>query len=89
MTFIARRPLEVEVQVITIGKDVAFVSLPGEVFVEVGISIMNGSIGYIPNKSAYPEGNYEVVSARCAARSGEILVTTAAKLLGAMFESAN
>jgi Neutral/alkaline non-lysosomal ceramidase, N-terminal len=96
------RPLEVEVQVITIGRDVAFVSLPGEVFVELGISIKkaspfphtmivelaNGSIGYIPNKSAYPEGNYEVVSARCAAGSGEMLVTAAAKLLGAMFESA-
>jgi neutral ceramidase len=96
------RPLEVEVQVITIGRDVAFVSLPGEVFVELGISIKkaspfpytmivelaNGSIGYIPNKSAYPEGNYEVVSARCAAGSGEMLVTTAAKLLGAMFEGA-
>jgi neutral ceramidase len=96
------RPLEVEVQVITIGRDVAFVSLPGEVFVELGISIKkaspfpytmivelaNGSIGYIPNKSAYQEGNYEVVSARCAAGSGEMLVTTAAKLLGAMFESA-
>ncbi len=96
------RPLEVEVQVITIGRDVAFVSLPGEVFVELGISIKkaspfpytmivelaNGSIGYIPNKSAYPEGNYEVVSARCAAGSGEMLVTTAAKMLGAMFESA-
>jgi neutral ceramidase len=96
------RPFEVEVQVITIGREVAFVSLPGEVFVELGISIKkaspfpytmivelaNGSIGYIPNKSAYPEGNYEVVSARCAAGSGEMLVTTAAKLLGAMFESA-
>jgi hypothetical protein len=90
------RPLEVEVQVIALGKDVAFVSLPGEVFVELGISIKkaspfpytmivelaNGSIGYIPNKSAYPEGNYEVASARCAAGSGEMLVTTAVKLLG-------
>ncbi len=96
------RPLEVEVQVITLGKDVAFVSLPGEVFVELGISIKkaspfpytmivelaNGSIGYIPNKSAYPEGNYEVVSARCAAGSGEMLVTTATKLLSAMYETA-
>jgi hypothetical protein len=96
------RPLEVEVQVVSIGRDVAFVSLPGEVFVELGISIKkaspfpytmivelaNGSIGYIPNKSAYPEGNYEVVSARCAAGSGEMLVTTAVKLLNEAFESA-
>jgi hypothetical protein len=89
------KPLEVEVQVIAIGRDVAFVSLPGEVFVELGLSIKkaspfpytmivelaNGSIGYIPNKSAYPEGNYEVVSARCAAGSGEMLVTAALNLL--------
>ena len=33
------------------------------------------TIGYIPNKSAYPEGNYEVESARCAEGSGELLVT--------------
>ncbi len=89
------QPLEVEVQVIAIGKDLAFVSLPGEVFVELGHSIKqaspfkytmivelaNGSIGYIPNKSAYPESNYEVWSARCAAGSGEQLVSVATRLL--------
>lgn len=89
------QPLEVEVQVIAVGNELAFVSLPGEVFVELGQSIKkaspfaytmivelaNGSIGYIPNRSAYPEGNYEVWSARCAAGSGEMLVTTALKLL--------
>jgi neutral ceramidase len=89
------QPLEVEVQVIAVGKDLAFVSLPGEVFVELGQSIKqaspfaytmivelaNGSIGYIPNRSAYPEGNYEIWSARCAEGAGELLVTTALKLL--------
>jgi neutral ceramidase len=95
------RPLEVEVQVLTIGREIAFVSLPGEVFVELGLSIKkaspfpftmimelaNGSIGYIPNKPAYSEGNYEIVSARCAAGSGEMLVTAAAKMLSAMYEN--
>jgi hypothetical protein len=94
------QPLEVEVQVIALGKDVAFVSLPGEVFVELGQSIKqaspfkytmivelaNGSIGYIPNKSAYPESNYEVWSARCAAGSGEMLVSVATKLLSELYE---
>ncbi len=93
-------PLEVEVQVIALGNDIAFVSLPGEVFVELGLSIKkaspfkhtiivelaNGSIGYIPNKSAYPEGQYEVLSARCAAGSGEMLVTAALKLLAEMHQ---
>ncbi len=89
------QPLEVEVQVITVGDELAFVSLPGEIFVELGQSIKqaspyrytmivelaNGSIGYVPNRSAYPESNYEVWSARCAAGSGELLVSAALRLL--------
>jgi hypothetical protein len=88
-------PLEVEVQVITLGQEVAFVSLPGEMFVELGLGIKaaspfphtylielaNGAIGYIPNRSAYAEGNYEPVSARCAAGSGELLVESALRQL--------
>ena len=45
------------------------------------IELANGSFGYIPNRSAYAEGNYEVVSARCAEGSGEILVTAAIRML--------
>jgi neutral ceramidase len=89
------KPLEAEVQVICLGDQVAWVSLPGEVFVELGLSIKkaspfpytmiaelaNGSVGYIPNKPAYLEGNYEVVSARCAEGSGEMLVSAAIKML--------
>ena len=88
------KPWEVEVQVIALG-DVAWVSLPGEIFVELGLAIKkgssfqhtliaelaNGSIGYIPDKAAYPQGNYEVVSARCAEGSGELLVEAATRLL--------
>lgn len=88
-------PLAVEVQVITLGNEVAWVSLPGEVFVELGLAIKqaspfkytmiaelaNGSVGYIPNQAAYAEGNYEVVSARCAAGSGELIVAAAVKML--------
>jgi hypothetical protein len=43
--------------------------------------LANGSIGYIPDEGAYPQGNYEVVSARCAKGSGEKLVETALRLL--------
>jgi hypothetical protein len=89
------KPLEVEVQVVALGDKLAWVSLPGEIFVELGLDIKkaspfaytmiaelaNGSIGYIPNKSAYAEGNYEVVSARCANGSGENLVEAARQLL--------
>jgi hypothetical protein len=86
---------EVEVQVITLGRDIAVVSLPGEIFVELGLAIKqaspfkytviaelaNGSIGYIPTRQAWTQGNYEVVSARCGPGSGEILVETASRLL--------
>jgi len=88
-------PLEAEVQVIAFSDDLAIVALPGEIFVELGLALKkaspfkrtfiaelaNGSIGYIPNRSAYPEGNYEVVSARCVAGSGEMLVEAAVGML--------
>ncbi len=38
---------------------------------------------------AYPQGNYEVVSARCAAGSGELLVDSALKQLHAHFDFQN
>jgi hypothetical protein len=89
------KPIEVEVQVVALGGDLAWVSLPGEVFVELGLAIKqdspfphtiiaelaNGSIGYIPTRRAYTQGNYEVVSARCAEGSGETLVDAAIGLL--------
>ena len=48
--------------------------------------LANGSIGYVPTRVAYPQGNYEVVSARCAEGSGERLVDVALKLLRAQFK---
>jgi hypothetical protein len=89
------KPLEVEVQVAALGSQVAWVSLPGEIFVELGLALKkaspfhytllaelaNGAIGYIPDRPAYAQGNYEVVSARCAEGSGEKLVETALRLL--------
>jgi neutral ceramidase len=93
------KPHEVEVQVIALGQEIAWVSLPGEIFVELGMSIKagspfpqtiiaelaNGSIGYIPTRRAYSEGNYEVVSARCAEGSGELLVESALRQLRKLF----
>lgn len=88
-------PLEAEVQVIALGRELAWVGLPGEIFTELGMAIKtgspfhytmvaelaNGSLGYIPNRKAYPEGAYEPESARCAAGSGEMLVNAATSLL--------
>jgi hypothetical protein len=89
------RPLEVEVQVIALGDELAWVALPGEIFVELGLAIKqdspfgrtiiaelaDGAIGYIPARRAYAQGNYEVISARCAEGSGERLVDAALRLL--------
>lgn len=89
------KPLEAEVQVIALGDELAWVSLPGEIFVEIGLAIKeqspfrhtiiaelaNGSVGYIPTQRAYAHGAYEVVSARCAEGSGEMLVEAAVRML--------
>ena len=93
--------IDAEVQVITLGRDLAWVSLPGEIFVQLGMAIKdgspfavtsihelaNGSIGYVPTRQAYAQGNYEVISARCAEGSGEMLVDSAIMQLRAQFNS--
>jgi len=89
------QPYEMEVQVLALGSDVAWVALPGEAFVELGLAIKkrspfpltlvatlsNDNIGYIPDQRSYAEGNYEPISARCAPGSGEKLVDAAVSLL--------
>ena len=87
------KPFEVEVQVITLGNALAWVALPGEIFVELGlelgqtmvVELANGSIGYVPTRRAYRQGAYEVVSARVAEGSGEKLVHAALDLLAEAF----
>ena len=89
--------VEAEVQVIMVG-ELAFVSLPGEVFTELGIAIKkaspfpltivselaNGSPSYVPNRKAYAEGAYEVISARCGPGCGEALADAAIRILAEM-----
>ena len=85
-----------EVNVITLGSDVAIVCLPGEVFVELGLAIQQGSpfpttmvielsncveTIYVPNRAAYAGGSYEVTNSAVQPGSGEILVETALSLL--------
>lgn len=89
-----------EVQAITFDGDLAIVGYPGDSFVELGLAIKqnspfartfvseqsgNGSISYIPNEKAFPEGSYEVDSARIAPGGGEILANAATQLLTEMF----
>lgn len=89
-----------EVQAIAFGRELAIVGYPGDSFVELGLFIKqnspfaftfvseqsgNGSISYVPNEKAFPEGSYEVESARVAPGGGEILAVAASRLLTEMF----
>ncbi len=88
--------LPVEVTVMTMGRDLAIVCLPGEVFVELGLAIKQASpfrttlvvelsnaveTIYIPHRAAYAGGSYEVTNSALRAGGGEILVEAALKLL--------
>jgi len=88
--------LESEISVIAFGDQMALVGFPGDAFVELGLGIKlnspypftivteqsgNGTISYMPNKKAFPEGQYEVNSARYSSGGGEILVDAAIETL--------
>ena len=88
--------LPVNVTVMTIGDDVAIVSLPGEVFVELGLAIKQASpfrttiivelsnaveTIYVPHRAAYAGGSYEVTNSALQPGGGEMLVEAAIKLL--------
>jgi neutral/alkaline ceramidase-like enzyme len=92
-----RRELAAAMTLVTVGS-FAIVGIPGELFVELGLAIRanpyfaqtfvagycNDLIGYVPTRAAYPEGGYEVDTARIAAGSGEMIVDTALSTLAAM-----
>jgi hypothetical protein len=96
------KPMDVDVQVFALGRDIAWVALPGEIFVELGLNVKaaspfhqtnivelsNGRSTYLPNHTAFSEGQYEVISSRCAEGAGELLVTTAIRLLGELHRDA-
>lgn len=88
--------LPADVTVMTLGRDVAIVCLPGEVFVELGLAIKQGSpfrmtmvielsncveTIYVPHRAAYAGGSYEVTNSALQPGAGELLVETALGLL--------
>ena len=91
---------DAEVMVITVGDELAFVGLPGEMFVELGLAVKqnspyqftfintlaNGSIGYVANRKAFREGSYGAApaSTRSNPGSGEALVDSAVRQLMAL-----
>jgi len=89
------KPMDAEVQVITLGDQIAWVGLPGEIFVELGkelkiaspypmtiiAELANGAVGYVPDRRAFPQGAYEVISSRVVAGSGEKMIDAAIDML--------
>jgi hypothetical protein len=86
--------ISAEVQVVTLGP-LAFVGVPGELFVQLGMQIIkespfpdtfilelaNQDIGYIPTKEAFEQGGYEPTSAVFVPGGGEKIVKEALALL--------
>ena len=91
----AGKPLPAEVQLISLGDQIAWVGLPGEIFTELGTALKHaspfpltivaelahGPVTYFPNDAAFDQGNYEVVTSRAARGSGERLTAAAKALL--------
>ncbi|MDX1961531.1 MAG: hypothetical protein SFX18_00170 [Pirellulales bacterium] len=89
-----------EVQAIRLDRDTAIVTLPHEVFVELGIAIKAGSPFkntivisltndvdyYVPTRRAFQEGNYEPTTCPLVPGCGEKLVAAALELLNEMAE---
>jgi hypothetical protein len=87
--------LQDEVQVIQLGQDVALVTLPHEVFVELGLelkrrspyrqtlvlSLANDIDFYAPTRKAIAVGSYEVTTSSYQPGGGELLVDGAVRVL--------
>jgi neutral ceramidase len=84
-----------EVQVVRFDRDTALVTLPHEIFVELGmaikaaspfrttivVSLANDLDFYVPTRRAFEEGSYEVNTCPLQPGAGELLVQTAVRLL--------
>jgi hypothetical protein len=89
--------LPIELQGLRLG-EAAFVGVPAEVFVEIGLRIKreathqtficgvaNGYIGYLPDRPAYAAGGYEVVASMCAEGADDALVRAARAVVEELF----
>jgi hypothetical protein len=91
----ANGKVPIEVVAMRLSANAAIVTLPGEVFVELGLAIKqaspfkttlvvelaNSCPAYVPTKKAFAEGSYEIVNSRVAPGGGERMADTAIGLL--------
>ncbi|HTM47337.1 MAG TPA: neutral/alkaline non-lysosomal ceramidase N-terminal domain-containing protein [Bryobacteraceae bacterium] len=96
-----RTHIDWQLQAIRLGP-VALISIPGEPFTETGQEIAtrspfkhtlfsgysNGGFGYLPVRSAYAEGGYEVAASPFAEGSAELVVEQALVVLAELHRSA-
>ncbi len=96
-------PVEAELMALRLGHALGVVAAPGEIFTEIGQSIVarspfqhtlfagyaNGTIGYVPTRAAYEEGGYEVTHAcQVAPAAGEQIEEESVSLLRRVHDTA-
>jgi len=93
--------MKFDIQVIRLSCNSVIVALPGEMFVEFGLTLKNLSpfdntmvvelanddISYIPNKKAFVQGAYEVEDSKLMRGGGEMLIEAALQLLKELYNS--
>ena len=92
-------PVAAELTALRLSQSVGVITAPGEIFTEIGQSIVarspfrhtlyatyaNGTIGYVPTRAAYAEGGYEVTHAcQVAPDAGEQIEEESVRLLQAV-----
>jgi neutral/alkaline ceramidase-like enzyme len=101
LQMLPKEMLPMEVQVFRLSDEVAVVGLPGEIFVDLGLTIKkaspfpitlvielcNDAPAYVPTIKAFKEGSYEVVNSRVQPGGGEKLVEAATRLLKELVDS--
>jgi neutral ceramidase len=96
-------PVEAELMALRLSDSVGVVTAPGEIFTEIGQSIVarspfehtlyatytNGTIGYVPTRAAYAEGGYEVTHAcHVAPEAGDQIEEESIRLLRSIHDHA-
>ncbi len=90
-----RTTIPLDVQVFRLSENAAIVTLPGEMFVEHGLTIKNlsgfentivielanNNCKYVPNRRAFRQGGYEVENSLLAPGGGEMMVEAALQML--------
>lgn len=89
-------PVQAELTALRLSRAVGLITAPGEIFTEIGQSIIarspfrhtlyatytDGTVGYVPTRSAYAEGGYEVTHAcQVAPEAADLIEEESVRLL--------